>query len=161
MNKAKSVLFSKLIVFALMITTIASVVLLAACDENFNTSTTIKTNAANTTDANMQYTSLTVKANQIIYINWTIPQEAKDNASAYKLVVLDNDKHALTQQNNIVSLSVYDSSQKALGTATTQTIGQYDLSAVLGDNKIAAGKYYAKLEFATDGTYNVCIVFTE
>lgn len=157
MNRTKTQLPSILIAFSLMITTIISAFLLTACDENFTNSTTIKTNAPNTTDANMQYTSITVKAKQPIYINWTINENAKDSASAYSLLVVDGDKNALTNDNKLTAVTIYDGNKKSLGTASTPTEGQYNLSAVLGDNKIAAGTYYAILEFATAGTYNVCI----
>ena len=158
MNKTKTTnLPSITIVFSLMIAMIVSSFLLTACDESFENSTSIKTNAANTTANNMQYTNITVKAKQPVYINWTIDENAKDGASAYNLMIVDNDKNALTQDNKLTSVTIYDGNKKSLGTATTQTEGQYNLSAVLGDNKIAAGSYYAILEFATAGTYNVCI----
>lgn len=158
MNKTKTTNLGAIVLIALMSMVVLAVFLLTACNENFDNSTTIKQNATNTTDSQMQYTTITTKASQQVYVNWTISESAKNDATSYKLVILDNDKNALTNDNNVVNVSIYDSNKKALGTATTEIAGQYNLSAVLGDNKIAAGKYYAMLEFAKPGTYNLAIV---
>ena len=159
--KQQKVTFNKIFAIPLMTIILFCAFTLCACDEDFRDSITIKQNAANTASDDMQYTMLTVKARQQVYINWQIDEHAQNSASAYKIVVVDNDKNALTQDNNITSLSVYDQSKKSLGTATTTTPGQYSLGAILGDNTISAGRYYAILVFAHDGTYNICLNFLE
>ena len=100
---------------------------------------------------------MTVKANEDVYFCWTIADNAQDTASAYLLVFVDNDKNALTAENALKSVNIYDSNKKALGTATTDTNGKYNLSSVLGDSKISGGTYYAVCQFVKDGTYNANI----
>ena len=128
------------------------------CNEEFDSATKLNINQPNTTEANLKHTTITVKEpTDEIYVSWTIATDANTNATHYSLVVLDKDKNALTTTNGLTSVTVYDQDKKSLGTATTETPGNYNLATVLGDNKIAAGTYYAILKFAKEGTYNLSI----
>ena len=148
---------SKLFGIVLSFVVLGALFLLTACNEGFDSATKLNVNATNATDADTKYTALSVKSAEEIYVCWTIADDAKDSASSYNLVVLNNDKQALTNDNKLTAVTVYDSNKKSLGTATTETEGVYNLSAVLSDQKIAGGTYYAVLKFAKDGTYNIAI----
>ena len=156
MNKSKT-LSNKILILTLSLFLCASVFLMTACNDGFDNSTKLNVNAPNTKEANQKYTAVTVKANEDVYFCWTIADNAQDTASAYLLVFVDNDKNALTAENALKSVNIYDSNKKALGTATTDTNGKYNLSSVLGDSKISGGTYYAVCQFVKDGTYNANI----
>lgn len=149
---------SKIFAFTLSMFLVCAILFLTACNEGFDSSTKLNVNPTTATQENAKYTALTVKSTEEIYVTWTISNDAKDSASYYTLSVLDNEKKALTTNNNLTSVTIYDTNKKSLGTATTTTQGQYNLSSVLGDSKIAGGTYYAVLKFSKDGTYNIAIM---
>lgn len=161
MQKSKVFSLKTFLILGVSFLMISALFLLSACNEEFNNSLVIKQNAPNTASSSMQYTQVEAKMGQDIYLTWTIDENAKDNASSYTLIITDNDKNNLTKDNALKSLVIYDENKKSLGTVTTQTYGQYALSAVLADNKISAGTYYAVAQFNKDGTYNVCLQLNE
>lgn len=156
MNQSK-ILSNKILIISLSFILCSAVLLFTACNDGFDNSTKLNVNAPNTADADLKYTAVTVNANEDVYFCWTIADNTKDTASAYSLVIVDKDKNALNKDNGLKSVTIYDSNKKSLGTATTDTAGNYNLSSVLGDNKIAGGTYYAVCQFDKDGTYNVNI----
>lgn len=134
---------------------------LLACDENFENATKLNVNASNTTDANMKFNSLKINAEEEVYLTWTISAQAKQTASHYILIILDENKHALTSENKLTEVNLYNTSKKALGTVETTKEGEYNLSAILADEKIKEGTYYAVCKFAQSGIYNLAILLNE
>ena len=162
MLNTKQNFFAKFFVLPLMIVLGFSLFLFIGCEQGFDSATKININQPNTSEQNMKYTAISIKdSTKEVYVTWTIAKDAKDGANYYSLIILDKDKHALTTENNLTAVTIYDKDQKSLGTATTETHGVYNLSEVLADNKIAGGTYYAVLKFSAEGTYNLNIQLNE
>ena len=161
MQEGKLIKTTKFTIMAVSFLIISTLFLFAACNEEFNNSLVIKQNAPNTTSTELKYTQIEATAGQNVYLTWTIDESAKDSASSYNLMIVDNDKNQLTEDNALKSLIIYDENKKSLGNLTTQTYGQYALSTVLADNKISAGTYYAVAQFNKDGIYNVYLQLNE
>lgn len=134
---------------------------LLACDDKFENGTKLNVNAINTTDDNLKFNALKVNAQEEICVMWTISEQAKQTASHYTFLVLDENKNELTAENKLTSVSIYNSNKKALGTVETQKEGEYNLSAILSDEKIKEGTYYAVCKFAKSGIYNLTILLNE